>query len=80
MKLSKEEARKRAVGLLMQVGMPEAEAVMRKFPHTLSGAEPSLTAPPLPSNPMIDNEVTLFPQPDSPTKQTTSPRSTWKLT
>ena len=37
MKLSKEEAGKRAVSLLMQVGMPEAEAVMRKFPHTLSG-------------------------------------------
>lgn len=37
MHLSKEEARKRAVELLMQVGMPEAEATMKKYPHTLSG-------------------------------------------
>lgn len=37
MNLSKEEARKRAVELLTQVGMPEAEATMKKFPHTLSG-------------------------------------------
>ena len=38
--------------------------------------EPSMTAPPLPNKPIIDSEVTLFPQPDSPTIQTTSPSST----
>ena len=37
MNLSKEEARNRAVELLVQVGMPEAEATMKKYPHTLSG-------------------------------------------
>lgn len=37
MRLSKEEARKRTAKLLAQVGMPGAEEVMRKFPHTLSG-------------------------------------------
>ena len=37
MHLSKEEARKRAVELLVQVGMPGAEEVIHKFPHTLSG-------------------------------------------
>ena len=37
MHLSKEEAGKRAAALLGQVGMPDAAAVMRKFPHTLSG-------------------------------------------
>lgn len=37
MDLSKEEARKRAVELLGQVGMPEPETMMKKFPHTLSG-------------------------------------------
>jgi peptide/nickel transport system ATP-binding protein len=37
MKLSKEEARQRAVSLLKKVGMPDAEGVMKKFPHTLSG-------------------------------------------
>ena len=37
MHLSKEEARNRAMELLVQVGMPEAEATMKKYPHTLSG-------------------------------------------
>lgn len=37
MHLSREEARKRAVMLLTQVGMPGAEEVMKKYPHTLSG-------------------------------------------
>lgn len=37
MRLSKEEVRERAVELLAQVGMPEAETMMRKYPHTLSG-------------------------------------------
>ena len=37
MDLSKEEARNRAVKLLAQVGMPEPAAMMKKFPHTLSG-------------------------------------------
>ena len=37
MDLSKEEARERAVKLLAQVGMPEPAAMMKKFPHTLSG-------------------------------------------
>lgn len=35
--LSKEEARERAENLLMKVGMPDAHAVMKKYPHTLSG-------------------------------------------
>ncbi len=37
MGLSKEQARRRAVDLLAQVGMPEPEQVVRKYPHTLSG-------------------------------------------
>lgn len=37
MHLSKEEARERAAKLLGRVGMPDAQGVMKKFPHTLSG-------------------------------------------
>lgn len=37
MNLSKEEARERAIHLLTRVGMPDAEHVLRKYPHTLSG-------------------------------------------
>ena len=37
MGLSKEEAKKRAIMLLQKVGMPDAEGVMKKYPHTLSG-------------------------------------------
>ena len=39
-------------------------------------AFPALTLPPRPSRLMRDREVTLFPQPDSPTIQTISPGST----
>ena len=37
MHLSKEEARKRAEGLLERVGMPDPKGIMKKYPHTLSG-------------------------------------------
>ena len=37
MHLSREDARKRAAQLLAQVGMPGAEEIMKKYPHTLSG-------------------------------------------
>ncbi|MGN0377637.1 MAG: ABC transporter ATP-binding protein [Suilimivivens sp.] len=37
LKLTKEDAKKRAEELLRKVGMPDAESVMKKFPHTLSG-------------------------------------------
>lgn len=37
MGLSKEEAKKRAISLLQKVGMSNAETVMKKYPHTLSG-------------------------------------------
>lgn len=37
MRLSKEEARKRAEQILGKVGMPDPCAVMKKYPHTLSG-------------------------------------------
>ena len=37
MHLSKEQARVRAIDLLTKVGMPDAEQVIRKYPHTLSG-------------------------------------------
>lgn len=37
MKLSKSEASERAVQILQKVGMPDAEAAMKKYPHTLSG-------------------------------------------
>lgn len=37
MHLSKAEARERAIKLLTKVGMPDAEHVIRKYPHTLSG-------------------------------------------
>ena len=37
MHLSKEQARERAIDLLTKVGMPDAEQVIRKYPHTLSG-------------------------------------------
>ncbi|MGN0745519.1 MAG: ABC transporter ATP-binding protein [Aristaeellaceae bacterium] len=36
-KLPRAEARKRAVALLTRTGIPEAETVMRKYPHQLSG-------------------------------------------
>ena len=36
-KLEKEESRKRAIQILQKVGMPDAEAAMKKYPHTLSG-------------------------------------------
>lgn len=35
--MSKAESRKRAVEILRKVGMPEPEAAMKKYPHTLSG-------------------------------------------
>ena len=35
--LSKEEAAARAESILARVGMPDAHAVMKKYPHTLSG-------------------------------------------
>ena len=37
MKLSKSEAAARAEALLRRVGMPDPKAVMKKYPHTLSG-------------------------------------------
>lgn len=37
MHLSKTQAHERAVALLKKVGMPEAEKMMKKYPHTLSG-------------------------------------------
>ena len=37
MHLDKEEARARAEKILSQVGMPDAHAAMKKYPHTLSG-------------------------------------------
>lgn len=37
MHLSKGQARDRAIELLTKVGMPDAEHVIRKYPHTLSG-------------------------------------------
>lgn len=37
MQLPKAEAAKRAVELLKKVGMPDAEGMMKKYPHTLSG-------------------------------------------
>lgn len=37
LQLPKEEAAKRAVGLLEKVGMPDPRGVMKKYPHTLSG-------------------------------------------
>ena len=37
MKLSKKDAKERAEMLLQKVGMPDAKATMKKYPHTLSG-------------------------------------------
>lgn len=37
MHLSKKQARERAISLLNKVGMPDAEGMMKKYPHTLSG-------------------------------------------
>lgn len=37
MHLQKPEAKERAISLLKKVGMPDAEGVMKKYPHTLSG-------------------------------------------
>ena len=37
MSLSKKEAIERAIMLLQKVGMPDPEATMKKYPHTLSG-------------------------------------------
>ena len=46
----------------------------RFFPS--NSTRPEVTEPPLPRRPMMDRDVTLFPHPDSPTIQTTSPGST----
>lgn len=35
--LSKAQARERAVSLLEKVGLPDAKAIMKRYPHTLSG-------------------------------------------
>lgn len=37
--MSKKEARARAVELLKKVGLPDAEAAMKKYPHELSGGQ-----------------------------------------
>lgn len=37
MKLSKKEAKERAISILEKVGMPDAKGIMKKYPHTLSG-------------------------------------------
>lgn len=37
MNLSKKEAKERAIQILEKVGMPDTEAVMKKYPHMLSG-------------------------------------------
>ncbi|MBP3475945.1 MAG: ABC transporter ATP-binding protein [Lachnospiraceae bacterium] len=37
MHLSKEQAKQRAIELLTKVGMPDAEHVIKEYPHTLSG-------------------------------------------
>lgn len=37
MRLTKEDAAKRAESLLTRVGMPDARGTMKKYPHTLSG-------------------------------------------
>ena len=37
MRLSKAQARERAISLLEKVGMPDPEGMMKKYPHTLSG-------------------------------------------
>ncbi|NBH81623.1 ABC transporter ATP-binding protein [bacterium C-53] len=37
MHLNRQQARERAVSLLFKVGMPDAQGVMKKYPHTLSG-------------------------------------------
>ncbi len=37
LELNKKDAEERAVALLKKVGMPDPEAMMKKYPHTLSG-------------------------------------------
>lgn len=37
LRLNREDSRKRALAILQKAGMPDAEAVMKKYPHTLSG-------------------------------------------
>lgn len=37
MSLPKKQAAERAVSLLQKVGMPDAQGIMKKYPHTLSG-------------------------------------------
>lgn len=37
LRMNKAESRKRAIEILQKVGMPDAESVMKKYPHTLSG-------------------------------------------
>lgn len=37
LKLSKKAARERAIAILKQVGLPDAETIMKSYPHTLSG-------------------------------------------
>ncbi len=37
LRLNKEESKKRAVEMLQKAGMPDAQMIMRKYPHTLSG-------------------------------------------
>ena len=89
--MNRAEARRRALQLLGEVGIPGAEARLDHYPHQFSGGSrsmrfpsshtsPAAMRPGGSSRPMIDSPVSDLPAPDSPTTPRTSPASIWNDT
>ena len=69
---SKRQARERAIELLRRVHIPSPGKRIDDYPHKLSGG--------MRQRVMIASEVTLLPQPDSPTSPSVAPLATLRST
>ena len=75
----KNEAKNRSIEMLTKVGIPSPEKRYGEYPHQLSVQDDLIClyfCGCLGKRRMIDMEVTLLPQPDSPTMPSVSPGST----